>query len=1029
MPRSSPRRLSLLSLLFLLLGAPLTAADTVPADLVLTLFSGPEITPCVATLCVSAQGEVFAGVDLNGSLGKGPGKGRIVKLIDRDRDGVADSHTVFATIDNPRGLIAIGTRLFVLHTDFGPDGKATGMNLVRLDDANNDGIADGPPTMLVRGICVAKAINDRGTDHSTNGIRMGIDGWIYIAVGDFGFNAATGTDGTVLNLLGGGVARVRPDGTELELFATGTRNDYDVAIDPFMNLFSRGNTNDGGGWNIRFLHLIQSAEYGYPRLFKNFAAEILPALEDLGGGSGVGALFLSEPTWPEAYNNQPLMADWGRKAIYLHRLSPDGATFTQKVEEFAQVSQVTDLDVDPSGQMFVSAWDNAGYSGNPGKGYVSRIVPKGWTHRAFPDLAKATPVELLTRIASPSATTRFYAQQEILARPAAAASLKPALLAGARETSLPLDVRIAALFTLAQIETDPRVLLTLATDDALAEFVLRAATDRLPRLKNAALPLAPFVLRLQSGTPRQRAAAAVSLGRLGNPAAAPALLAVSFTKPPDETAAPVTEKFTLKGNRDGRATLSVKAGEELRLHLQGTNNASEAVRIAVREAAFTLADGTKVNLSTLTPRSGKIAMSEIPPVAPATTPPTTTAATGGDAAKGKKGGRGGRGSPAPFLLADGPVTIVYSVPANALSFEIYATPAPGAGAESSVDFFASTGPTGAAVAIATGPRHATPNSAIVLPHLAAHALIRLRAAAPSLSAVGTLSEDLALWTLSHLHEESVADGLLAKLKTTNAPATRAKLLTTLARLYQHEAPFDGSWWWGTRPDTRGPYYKPVAWSASPRIATALEAEAARAESTQLEFLARLNDSHRLGLAKLGTRLPQPPAEKAPSVDLAKIAATQGAVGTTAIEDAILAVGKLPPNPARGEALFTQQGCVACHALTTGGPVLGPFMGQIGSIMNAQQIATAILRPNDTISQGFQTVIVTMKDGSVRTGFVTESTSEKISLRDMAGAVTTLSLADVKEQKHLPTSTMPEGLANALSLEDFTALVQFLAARK
>ena len=143
----------------------------------------------------------------------------------------------------------------------------------------------------------------------------------------------------------------------------------------------------------------------------------------------------------------------------------------------------------------------------------------------------------------------------------------------------------------------------------------------------------------------------------------------------------------------------------------------------------------------------------------------------------------------------------------------------------------------------------------------------------------------------------------------------------------------------------------------------------------------------------------------------------------------VAVGKLPPNPARGEALFTQQGCVACHSLTAGGPVLGPFMGQIGSIMNAQQIATAILRPNDTISQGFQTVIVTMKDGSVRTGFVTESTSEKISVRDIAGAVTTLSLADVKEQKHLPTSTMPEGLANALSLEDFTALVQFLAAKK
>lgn len=386
--------------------APGRAADSVPPDLVLTRYSGPEITPCVACLCVSAQGEVYAGVDLNGSLGKGPGKGRIVKLIDTDHDGVADRHTVFAEIDNARGVIAIGTQVFVLHTHFGPDGLATGMNLSVLEDANRDGVADGPARVLVQGVCVAKAINDRGTDHSTNGIRMGIDGWIYIAVGDFGFHDATGTDGAKVTLLGGGIARVRPDGTELEIYTTGTRNIYDVAIDPFLNAFTRDNTNDGGGWNVRFVHHLQSAEFGYPRLFRNFATEILPALEDVGGGSGVGSLFLSEPTWPARYNHQPLMADWGRKAIFLHRLTPDGASFTQEVEEFAQVSQVTDLDVDPSGQMFVGAWDGAGFKGDPGKGYVSRITPKGWTFRALPALEKQSPAELVALLKSESATTR-----------------------------------------------------------------------------------------------------------------------------------------------------------------------------------------------------------------------------------------------------------------------------------------------------------------------------------------------------------------------------------------------------------------------------------------------------------------------------------------------------------------------------------------------------------------------------------------------------------------------------------------------
>ncbi len=997
--------------------AALRAADSVPADLVLTRFSGPDLTPCVATLCVSATGEVYAGVDLNGSLGKGPGKGRIVKLIDSDRDGVADRHTVFAAIDNPRGLLAIGTKVYVLHTHFGPDGLATGMNLAVLEDANRDGVADGPATVLVRGICAAKAINDRGTDHSTNGIRMGIDGWIYIAVGDFGFVDATGTDGTKLTLLGGGVARVRPDGTELELYATGTRNDYDVAIDPFLNLFSRGNTNDGGGWNIRFLHLVQSGEYGYPRLFKNFATEIIPALEDLGGGSGVGAFFLSEPTWPARYNNQPLMADWGRKAIFLHRLTPDGASFRQEAEEFAQVSQVTDLDVDPSGQMFVGAWDGAGYKGDPGKGYVSRIVPKNWTHRAFPDLEKLKLPELVALLSSPSATTRFYAQRELLARPAEVAAAKIAVTDVVRDAALSPAVRVAALFTLAQLDADPRAMLPFASDNVLREFALRAAADRLPRLKNTAVPTAPFVLALENGTPRERAAAAVALGRIGKSDAAKALLAQTYAKPDDAGDSDFTQKDTLKGNRESRFTLPVKPGNELRFHFSATTSeaANGPAQLALSEATFTLADGQKLNLSVIKPKSGQAVVG-----APIPEPESPNA-------KAKKTKNGPSG---PSLVLSGASLVTFTVPEGAVSFGARAVRAGQGGPDASIDFFASTGRAGENRQVSYAPRHATPNSAVIVPHVAAHALVRLRAVDECLAAIGSAREDLALWALSYLHEERAVDGLLAKLAATKAPALRAKLLTTLARLYQKEAAYDASWWWGTRPDTRGPYYKPVTWSASPKIAAALEAEAAGAAGERADFLARLNDSHRLGLKALGTRLPvvaDTPSK--PAIDLAKVASQSGAVATTPIEDLLVAVEKLKPNPARGAALFTQQGCIACHALQPGGASLGPYMGQIGAIMNPVQIATAIVRPNDTVSQGFQTVSLTLKDGSVRVGFATETTSDKIVLRDMAGASSTIATADIKEEKHLPGSMMPEGLANALSLEDFAALVHFLAAKK
>ncbi|MEX0883657.1 MAG: heme-binding protein, partial [Cyclobacteriaceae bacterium] len=296
-----------------------------PEDLAVQLFSGPKLTPSPACLAASPYGEVYVGVDAIGSLGKDPGKGRIIKLVDEDNDGKADKHTVFAEVDNPRGIIALDDQLFVLHTIFNKeDSLATGMDLVVFEDKNQDGIADGPSKPLIQQISSPKFLQSRGTDHATNGIRLGIDGWIYIAVGDFGFHGAVDREGTELTMLGGGILRVRPDGTEMEVYTHGLRNIYDVAIDPYMNMFTRGNTNDGGGWNIRFIHQIQSGEYGYPVLFKNFTEEILPALVDLGGGSGTGALFMDDDRWPETYRQTPMMADWGRSQLYIHRLSPDG---------------------------------------------------------------------------------------------------------------------------------------------------------------------------------------------------------------------------------------------------------------------------------------------------------------------------------------------------------------------------------------------------------------------------------------------------------------------------------------------------------------------------------------------------------------------------------------------------------------------------------------------------------------------------------------------------------------------------------
>jgi putative heme-binding domain-containing protein len=863
--------ISFISALFMFLGSGLffnrpRPEFINPPELTMTQFAGPDLTPSPACLAVAATGEVYVGVDMIGSLGKDPGKGRIVKLIDSDHDGKVDKHTEFAMVDNPRGIIASGTKVYVLHTTFSKETrKATGMALVVFEDKNGDGVADGPEQPLIENFSNTKYLQERGTDHATNGIRMGIDGWIYIGVGDFGFHNAVDRSGKKMTMLGGGIVRVRPDGTDMEIYTHGTRNVYDIAIDPFMNIFTRENTNDGGGWNIRFSHSIQTGEYGYPLLFQHFTDEIIPALVDVGGGSGTGSLYMDEPNWPEKYNKVPMMADWGRSMLYIHRVTADGPTFTQKDEEFIKLPQITDLDVDGSGRLYLSAWDGAGYSGNPSKGYVVRVVPNDWTYKAFPDLAKMSEKKLADVLKWPSAVARINASQELLkrsAKPAEAAALKIA-----SDKSLMLESRVAGLFTYAQIagEGGLPTLAAFTKDAALKEFALRTLADH--KEWAAKVSIDPFLQGLKDPDLRVQAAAVIGLGRLGNPAAIPALLQ------------------------------------------------------------------TKV--------------------------------------------------PASFV-------------------------APGKD-------------------VAEGP-HATPNSPIIIPHLAVRALLALNAVDACVAAIGTENSTLALWALRYMHDEKAVNGLIAAYKNTNNKQLKTELLTGISRLYREEAPYDASWWWGTRPDAPGPYYKAILWKGSPTIETFLKGEWNKTDAGGKEYITYLNTRNRMGIPEFGVE-EKPVAANETKIDLEKIKSQKGQVGKSSIEDVMLAIAKIEGDPTVGRALFTRQGCISCHTLDKSEKPKGPFMGQIGSIMNREQIAESILKPSASISQGFATNVITAKGNKSYMGFVTAESADRLVMRDVTGSVFTVKTSDILTRKALETSMMPVGLANALSYEEMASLVNFLSKQK
>ena len=507
-----------------------------PKGFDVSLFAGPPQVTYPVCITTSVDGEVFVGVDEQGSLGKDPGRGKVVRCIDTDGDGKADKFNDFAKMDHPRGLVYDNCSMWVLHPPF----------LTVFHDVDGDGASD-KSEVLIEGISTEE-VNQRGADHTTNGIRMGIDGWIYIAVGDFGFNKAVAKDGTTLSKRGGGVVRIRPDGTEMEVFSWGQRNIVDIAIDPSMNVFTRDNTNDGGGWDIRLSHVMQTANYGYPSQYINFTDEIMRPLADYGGGSGCGALYFQDDRWPAPNNDILLTCDWGRSEVFSHKLPSHGATFDAQQDTFLTIPRPTDADADSMGRLFVTSWKNGGFSfERPDVGFVAMITPEnfvahpisaptasGWASALRVPLHDVKDSELVQMLRSPSDALRLASGRALalrgsraVTRRADAQPLADALVALAKDRAASVNSRIAAVWTLRQANWDAfkAAFGSLLIDADLREHVIRAATDRKSQIDKGMS--SPIVSKLDDSNPRVVAAAVVAMGRMSDARAAKQLLSLT----------------------------------------------------------------------------------------------------------------------------------------------------------------------------------------------------------------------------------------------------------------------------------------------------------------------------------------------------------------------------------------------------------------------------------------------------------------------------------------------------------------------
>jgi len=130
----------------------------------------------------------------------------------------------------------------------------------------------------------------------------------------------------------------------------------------------------------------------------------------------------------------------------------------------------------------------------------------------------------------------------------------------------------------------------------------------------------------------------------------------------------------------------------------------------------------------------------------------------------------------------------------------------------------------------------------------------------------------------------------------------------------------------------------------------------------------------------------------------------------------------------GKAVFRRI-CVACHKFGSEGIEYGPQIDGVAARLKREDIIESVLDPNAKIAPGFLTTNVETNAGTAFSGFVIGETPELLTLRIAGGLRQEIKVADIKKRENLKQSSMPEGLANAMSPGEFLDLIEFLSSLK
>jgi quinoprotein glucose dehydrogenase len=459
---------------------------------------------------------------------------RVSLLEDTKGKGIADKATVFAEGFNHAadgiGAGLLARKGIVWYTCI-PD-------LWLLRDTTGSGKADER-----KSLSTGYGIHVAFLGHDLHGLRMGPDGRLYFSLGDRGLNVTTREGKHLFNPDSGAVLRCDPDGSNLEIFATGLRNPQELAFDDLGNLFTVDNNSDSGD-KARLVYVVEGGDsgwrtgYQYGSSLSNrgpFNAEklwhlahpgqpafIVPPLAHIADGPSGLCFNYGAVALPGRYARHFFLADFrgagGTSGIRSFSVRPKGAAFEMADQhQFIWSILATDCEFGPDGGFYVSDWTQGWEltgkgriyrfadptaAKNPAVAEVKRLLMEGFDRKS--------PAELVGLLGHADMRVR----QEVQFALADKGDIED--LTSAANKGKHRIARLHGIWGLGQIGRKTpaayEIVRTFLTDQ---DSEIRAAAARVLGDGRVSSAAAALIALLKDVEPRVRFFAAESLGRIG----------------------------------------------------------------------------------------------------------------------------------------------------------------------------------------------------------------------------------------------------------------------------------------------------------------------------------------------------------------------------------------------------------------------------------------------------------------------------------------------------------------------------------